>query len=60
MKLSDKQNKDVKSKEEAEEVVEEAKVALSDDDMEKVAGGIGGQIRNGLISKRGLISKDPR
>ena len=39
MKLFDKQNKDVKSKEEAEEVVEEAKVALSDDDMEKVAGG---------------------
>ena len=42
MKLFEKQNKDVKSKKEAveaEEVVEEAKVALSDDDMEKVAGG---------------------
>ena len=42
MKLFEKQNKDVKRKEEAveaEEVVEEAKVALSDDDMEKVAGG---------------------
>ena len=57
MKLCDKQHKDVKSKKEAveaEEVVEEAKMALSDDDMEKVAGGIGGQI------KSGLISKDPR
>ena len=42
MKLFEKQNKDVKSKKEAEkaeEVVEESKVALSDDDMEKVAGG---------------------
>ncbi|MBR4475002.1 MAG: hypothetical protein IKS55_15380 [Oscillospiraceae bacterium] len=54
MKLCDKQHKDVKSKKEAveaEEVVEEAKMALSDDDMEKVAGGIGGQIKSGLISK---------
>ena len=51
MKLFDKQNKDVKSKEEAEkaeEVVEEAKEALSDDDMEKVAGGAG-QFYSGLI-----------